>query len=294
MRLWWLFALALPCTAQAQSVHLKWSAPVGSMCPNGATLSADVEQLTGQRFVSDPEAAEVRLVGRIERAELGVAAQIEAHTADGTPIGTRELRAGSDDCASLRRPLAMVLALLLEQPIPTRRHIPFGLGVELAGNTHLMPRTTGGVGLLALIAPASWLRIRMQSHYWWPVLAETARGSGAQLQAVDGAFSLCPRLGGGSQLALWLCVGAQAGGVFASARGLSQSASKTLPFADLLTELVGSWRAGKLGVWASGGPLFALSRPQLYFERADTVQVAVHRASPVGAIFRVAMTTGGQ
>jgi hypothetical protein len=290
----WLFVLALPCTARAQSVHLQWTAPVGSMCPNGATLSADVEELTGQRFVADPDAAEVRLVGRIERGELGVAAQIEAHTADGTPIGTRELRAPSDDCASLRRPLAMVLALLLDQPIPTSRHVPFGLGVELAGNTNLLPRSSGGIGLLALVTPASWLRIRMQSHYWWPLNAQTDGGSGARLQAVDGALSLCPKLAGGASLGLWGCVGAQAGGVFASSRGLSTQATRTLLFADLLAELMGSWRAArKLTVWVSAGPLFALSRPRLFFDRADGTPITIHRASPIGGIFRVALTIGG-
>jgi hypothetical protein len=289
-----MFVLALPCSAQAQSVHLQWTAPMGSMCPTGATLSADVEQLTGQRFVSDPDAAEVRLVGRIERGELGVAALIEAHTADGTPIGTRELRAPSEDCASLRRPLAMVLALLLDQPIPTSRRVPFGVGVELAGNRHLMPRTSGGVGLVALVAPAPWLRIRMQSHYWWPLLAETVRGTGAQLQALDGALSLCPKLAGGATLGLWGCVGVQGGGVFAAPRGLSTRGAKTLMFADLLAELAGSWRAARrLTFWISGGPLFALSRPKLYFDRADGTPITIQRASPIGGILRFALTIGG-
>ncbi|MET0283294.1 MAG: hypothetical protein ABW352_02450, partial [Polyangiales bacterium] len=174
MKAWlWLWVLALPCSAAAQSVHLQWTAPVGSMCPNGATLSADVEQLTGQRFVTDLDAAEVRVVGRIQRGELGVAAQLEAHTADGTPIGTRELRAGSEDCASLRRPLAMVLALLLEQPVPVSHRLPLAFGVELVGDTHVLPRTHGAVGLVALYRPLPWLALRAQADYWWPRVAET-------------------------------------------------------------------------------------------------------------------------
>ncbi len=294
MKWWCLLVLALlPGTARAQSVHLQWSAPLGGMCPSGATLSADVEQLTGQRFVTDAAAAEVRVVGRIERAYDGVRAQLEAHAADGAPMGTRELRAGSEDCATLRRPLAMVLALLIEQPIPMQHRLPFGLGVELAVDTHLMPRSTGGVGLLAWSKPTSWLGVRAQAHYWWPVRAETSRGSGASLQGVGGTFALCPRLAG-SRVALWSCFGAQAGALFASPRGLTGHGTKKLAFADLVAELALSWQAGQLTTfWASLGPLFSLMRPELYFARNDGAHVRVQRATPVGAIFRFALTIGG-
>jgi hypothetical protein len=292
---WWLlWVLALPCSAAAQSVHLQWTAPVGSMCPNGATLSADVEQLTGQRFVTDLADAEVRVVGRIERGELGVAAQIEAHTADGTPIGTRELRAASEDCASLRRPLAMVLAMLLDQPVPVSRRLPLALGLELVGDTHVLPRTSGGVGLVVSYEPLPWLALRAQGDYWWPVVAETRRGSGARLQGASGALALCPRLVGRS-VALWQCIGAQAGALLATPRGLLAEGTKTLAFADLVTELALSWSVTPhTRLWASGGPLFALMRPELYFERADGSPVRIHRASPVGAIFRLALTIGGR
>src|ERR1700761_5216544 len=98
------------------------------MCPNGITLRDDVQRLTGQRFVRDARDAEVRVVGRIDQDELEVRALLEAHTADGTPLGTRELRAPADDCAGLRRPLAMVLALLLEQPASRRHRVGLALG----------------------------------------------------------------------------------------------------------------------------------------------------------------------
>jgi hypothetical protein len=288
----WLLVLVLPCTARAQSVHLQWAAPAASMCPNRATLSADVENLTGLRFVRDAAAADVRIVGHIEESALGVDAQIEAHTADGTPIGTRELHAGADECASLRRPLALVLALLIEQPRPPHR-ATYALGVELAADTHLMPRTVGGLGLVAFVTPLPRLALRAQGNVWLPLVAETTRGTGARLKAFGGALSLCPQLVAGSRLALWACLGAQAGGVFASPRGLSTERSRTLPFVDLLTELAGSWRAGRrVALWLSGGPLFALARPELYFERADGSPVRVQRASPVGVIFRLALTIG--
>lgn len=291
-----MLVLALPSSAEAQSVHLRFSAPVGSMCPNGPTLSADVEQLTGQRFVADPEQAEVRVVGRIERADLGLRAQLEAHTADGTPLGTRELRAETaDDCASLRRPLAMVLALLLEQPVLQRRRFPLALGPELAGNTHVMPRTAGGVGLLAWLEPAPWLGLRFSAEYWWPVIAETRSGSGARMQGAGAALAFCPRLLGGARVVFWQCLGVHGGALRAQPRGLTSDRPKQLVFLDLLSELVLSVRLARgTALWAASGPLFALTRPELYFEHADGAPVTVHRARPVGAIFRLALTIGGR
>jgi hypothetical protein len=286
--------LALPCSAEAQSVHLRWSSPAASMCPNGTTLRDDVQRLTGQRFVTDPQQAEVRVVGRIEQDELEVRALLEAHTADGSPMGTRELRASADDCAALRRPLAMVLALLLEQP-PQRHRVGFAIGAELAGDTHLMPRTTGGVGVMAMLTPRPRLGLRLSGDYWWPVVAETSAGAGARLQGVGGSVSLCPRLKAGARIGLWLCLGTQAGALRASPRGLTTQRAKTLAFADLLAELALSVRAGRgLTVWASGGPLCSLARPELFFARADGLPERIQRASSVGAVFRLSLTIGGQ
>ncbi|MET0287819.1 MAG: hypothetical protein ABW352_25245, partial [Polyangiales bacterium] len=120
------------------------------------------------------------------------------------------------------------------------------------------------------------------------------RGSGARMQGVGGTLALCPRLAG-STVALWQCIGGQAGALFATSRGLSTESTKTLAFADLLTELALSWNVTRhTMLWASGGPLFSLMRPELYFERADGQPVRIHRASPVGAVFRLALTIGGR
>jgi hypothetical protein len=292
----WLIAVLLwlaPCAASAHQVHLRWSAPIGSMCPTGSTLSADVEQLTGQRFVAHEDEAEVRVVGRVERTELGVVAQLTAHTADGTPIGTRELRLDTDDCAQLRRPLAMVLTLLLDQPIEPRRGIGFALGVDVAGDTHVMPRTTTGIGLTSVLTPIPQLGLRATFDYWTPVVARTARDVGARMQELGGSLSLCPRLVAGTRMALWACFGAQGGVILAAPHGLLESTTKQLAFADALAELAGSLRVGKrTHFWLSTGPLFSLLRPELYLDRADGSRLRVHKASPIGAIFRAAVTIG--
>lgn len=293
----WLVALVLsiaaPGAAAAPRVHLEWTTPLGSMCPTRATLDDDVEQLTGQGFVSDVSAADVRVVGQVERGELALIAHIEAHTADGTPLGTRELRANVDDCASLRRPLAMVLALLVDQPIQPRPALGYALGVEVAAITGLMPRTTGSVGVNAFIAPVPWLGVRAQLGYLWPMIAETPAGSGARLSALGGALALCPRLLRSQDTTLWLCAGAQSGATFARPRGLVEHSTQRLAFADALAELTGSLRVFRgVRLWLSGGPTLALMRPELYFERSDGSRVSVQRAAQVGAIFRFGLTIG--
>jgi hypothetical protein len=296
VRWWFVLACALlPCVAQAQQVHLDWAAPVGSFCPTGTTLSTDVEQMTGQRFVKNAAQADVLVVGRVERGQLEVVARIEAHTEDGTPLGTRELRAGGEDCASLRRPLAMVLALLLDQPVArARAPLWFAGGVEVALDTQLLPAASGTVGLLGMLTPSSWLRVRAELAYAWPRVAETERGQGATLQALQGALALCPRLAGNAKVGLWFCAGGQAGRLFAASRGLVGQQRKSMGAGAAFLELALSWQLTRLGtLWASGGAQLSVLRPELYFARSDESRVQIHRASTLGAILRIGLTIGG-
>jgi hypothetical protein len=294
---WWLVLTCalLPRVAQAQRVHLDWEAPVGSFCPTGSTLSADVEQMTGQRFVKDAGQADLLVVGRVERGQLEVVARIDAHTQDGTPLGTRELRAVGEDCASLRRPLAMVLALLLDQPA-ARARAPFWFagGVEVALDTQLLPAVSGTVGVLGMLAPSSWLRVRTELAYAWPRVAETERGQGATLEALQGALALCPRLAGNTQVGLWFCAGGQAGRLFAGSRGLVGQQRKSMGAGAAFLELALSWQLTRSStLWASGGTQLSVLRPELYFLRSDESRVQIHRASVLGAILRIGLTIGG-
>ncbi|HEY6877801.1 MAG TPA: hypothetical protein VI299_07265 [Polyangiales bacterium] len=292
---WFVFALSLTASAAADAprVYLEWKAPRGSMCPTRATLDEDVAQLTGRGFTPEPALAEVHVLGRVERGELELIAHIEAHTADGAPLGTRELRADIDDCASLRRPLAMVLALLVDQPIQPGPSLAYEVGVEVAAVVGLLPRATGSIGASAFVAPLAGLGVRAQVSYLWPVAAETETGSGARMSGAGGALALCPRLLRSHDATLWLCAGARSGVLFARPRGLVDHETRRLAFADALAELTGSMRMSRtVMVWFSGGPTLALIRPDLFLERTDGTRVSVQRASQVGAIFRFGLTIG--
>jgi hypothetical protein len=295
VRLWliaWVGLFAAHARADGPRVHLTWTVPMGMMCPAQSALASDVEQLTGQRFVADRERAEVRLSGRIEGGADGMIARIDAHTADGTLLGTRELSAA--DCPSLRRPLGLVLALLLDQPEPARRTRSgwsTALGVQAALDGTVLPRIAPGLGLSLTTLPHPGLRVRAAASYWFPERAETARGSGADLFALSGGLGLCPRLVAGTRAGLWLCFEVQAGRTLATPRGLDSDARRSIGFANASLELAGSLALGRgSALWLAVGPAVSLTRPALYFDRPDGSRVPVHRAPPVGAIIRLALT----
>lgn len=281
---------ALRARAEESRVSLSWSVPTGMMCPSRALLASDVEALTGRRFVDEARDADVRLFGQVDGSTAGVVARIEARAADGALVGTRQLSA--EDCPALRRPLGLVLALLVDEPAPERVRARWrsALGAQFAIDSTVMPRVSPGIGLLATLDPRAWLRLRLGVSYWLPERVETPRGEGARLSGVSGELALCPRLAGGARLGLWLCLAAQAGRVIAEPRGLTMAERKSLGFGDGSLELAGSFAIGRAELWLAAGPALSLARPELYFERSDDARVAIHRAPTFGGIFRLAMT----
>ncbi len=102
-------------------VWLQWEAPPG--CPERETMvSATEAWLSKTVFVTDRHQADYVLQGRIGRLGGGPwLARIRLFAEDGRSLGVREVVSDSPRCSSMKRPLSLVLALLVDLEAPRRR-----------------------------------------------------------------------------------------------------------------------------------------------------------------------------
>jgi hypothetical protein len=285
--------------AEWQRAHLELARPIDELCPSSEALEHDVEQLAGRAIFTEPAQADVLVRGSFESSKDGIQVHIAARDAAGSSLGTRALRAPAGKCAELRRPLALVLTMLLdrERHDDARRRKPtsdlsFGAGIGLLSGT--LPRVTPGPSLLLGANVRAWLRLRAEAAYWLPVSILTPRGVGAKLQAIGLTLTACtigPPGGGATQL--WLCGGAQLGASFSQPRKLEGASLQARLLAQALLELrlsrrIASWSS----LEAALGPIVAFSRPQLTYERSDGSSRVVYRPSRLGAIVRLAIIIG--
>jgi len=121
----WLEALAcvsaLATTARAQDepvlAALEWrGGPSGSNCIEAQELEAAVEARLGRPLFATTGQADVRLSGAISEAEGKWLVRLTLTSAEGEPMGERDLESESADCSALDDSLALVLAVMLDIP----------------------------------------------------------------------------------------------------------------------------------------------------------------------------------
>ncbi|HEU5076333.1 MAG TPA: hypothetical protein VFU02_19205 [Polyangiaceae bacterium] len=121
----WLAALAgvsaLAGVARAQDepvlAELEWrGGPSGSSCIDAEALRSTVEARLGRTLFAPRGHADVRVVGGIEAAGGKWLARMTLTSAQGEPMGERELESESRDCSALDDSLALVLAVMLDIP----------------------------------------------------------------------------------------------------------------------------------------------------------------------------------
>ena len=291
----WL-ALPMPGSAEAPRARLVWRRPAQSMCPTAVSVESDVEQLLGRPvFTSSPD-AEILIESDIEEDASGARVHIRAHNTDHVELGSRELSAAAGECASLRRPLSLVLSLLLDQESVSvradrRRTRSLRLGVLAAGLSGTLPRMTAGFGLVLAVPLLARLDLQLGANYWLPVTIATSQGLGASFQAVAGEVALCPRLTSElGRFALSLCGGVQLGALLSSPRELEGPQRQARLSAQLLVELrLFAQLSRQFGLAGGISPVLSLSRPRYYLTHADGSTLDVHRPARGGVLLRVTL-----
>jgi hypothetical protein len=292
-----LLAATLGARADQVRAHLTWQRPVGTMCPSSDVLQTDVEQLMGRAVFVPRQDADLWVDGVAEDDASGVRIRLDVRDPRGAVLGTRELSAPPGECASLRRALSVVLALLLDQNAAVPHAAAPSAGTGVAGSLSLgfltgtLPRIDAGVVLALSLDPPKWVRVRADASYWLPVVAETQRGVGASFQAFRAGLSVCPRLVTSAVVGLWLCTGVELGSVRAAPRELSGLAHQTRLLVQPAMELTLSVRVSShSSLEAALGILANVLRPNFYYGRANGESASVYRPLLFGGILRVGLT----
>jgi hypothetical protein len=282
--------------AQTPGVHLVWERPVGSLCPSREALEADVEQVMGRRIFTSPANARLIVRGVVEDGSTGARVRIDAQSAKGAVLGTRELSAPPGRCASLRGAIALVLTLFVERDDGSAEqagestNARFGLGASFTVTSTPLPRTAvAGGPSLSLELLGALLRFQVDAEYWAPVSVETRRGVGAKIGAFSLAVRACGRLWGeAGTLVLRLCAGADLGALVASPLQLAGPRQQTRLLAHGMLDVRGEVPLGSDVMLAFAvGPLLSLSRPTFSYLRSDGELRDVYRPHLGGVIFQV-------
>jgi hypothetical protein len=282
----WL-ACATAARAREPDVHLVWQRPVGSQCPTREVLQADVRALMGRVVFGAKDDARVILQGNVEDDDRGVRVHIEARSARGELIGTRELNADAGQCASLRDAIGFVLTLFVEHEVPQQAPGPvLALGAALSLARVPMPRMAFALGPAATLVFEDGFELQLSAAYWLPVVIQTARGVGASLEALSLELRACMRFWAG----LGSCAGVTGGALIAAPLELRGPERQARLLAHAGLEL--GWALpimDALRVELAAGALLSLSRPSFSYLREDGTRMAVYRPQAAGAIFRLAV-----
>ena len=289
-------ACASLALADSPRARLEWVRPTPSMCPTREVLESEVAALLGQDPFAREGGPDVVLRGSIEERASEVYARIEARDVDGRSLGVRELTAPEGECASLRRPLALIIGLFLETDVVAARslesHPVSGwLGGFVGALSGAQPRITAGLGVSALVRVRPRLDLSFLAAYWFPVVIETPAGLGARFQGVDVTAAACPRLTPPAwKVAAFLCGGFQLGALLATPRGLDGPARQARLSARALLELkLGGSLGRRAALEGSIGGVIALVRPAYSLTRSDETQLRVHRPDLFGALLRLTL-----
>jgi hypothetical protein len=286
--------------AQAQTVSenveprvcIDWRAPPDSSCASRALLVSKVEEVLGRR-TNSPEICDQIIEATIQRNTQGkgFSARLAIRGADGGALGSRELTSEHPSCGALSDPVALVLALMIENAKQhARLHVePPVTHNEAKSEAGPRFRAASGLsvvsGLLNAFGMGPELRfaallggrasLELEGGAWFPVSGSEAR-SGRFWSATGGA-RLCfetlarePRIG--------ICGGARSGVLHGKGTGLDYELSTSRPYAEAHAELKGAFRLhGALGLVAHAGIGLPFVRPEFVYLDVDASRREVHR-----------------
>jgi hypothetical protein len=272
------YASAQPRPARA---HLDWHVPPTWGCIPRRELEREVEVLLGRPVFTTRARAHHVLLGDVQRNRDQWTARLSLLTSTGGLAGQREISADGE-CASLNRPLVIVIATLLDttdadQALPrptTQAALELTLGAEIG----TLPRAALGAGVSGELSPsAAWPTTRVSFIGWLPQHAIDA-GTGARFLAAQAGLSLCPRLWTGASFGAVACFGLELGVLHAQSLGLVPARAPSRLLASVPLEASVIFRllnhfALRVGLLVSVAAL----RPAFYLQDERAQRQLVHR-----------------
>ncbi len=296
---------------------LKVEASAAPACPDRADLAEAVSVRLGR----DPFAAtnsNIEVSVRYRKAGTWQAL-VHLSTASGRSLGVREISTDAADCAALRDPVALVVALLVDVsadelppepepavdeptrptkrslriPAPTPRDPSLRVlwAVSASASAGLLPNLAVGAQVGVWIAPSNLVAVGLGLQFWPSQRDELAgRPAGADIRADALAAELCgPRLDLDS---LWLrpCLVQRFSRLSASAFGFdSNRESGRLALSTGLGGHMFVPLLGSLGAFSSVSADFHWLRDRFVYARSDGTRGELHRPAPVVGFLQVGL-----
>lgn len=277
---------------------LRWVAQQKSGCPTTEEVAASVESvLDRQVFVAAD--CDIRVQGSMAPSPKGGwLARLSFADRSGRSLGTRHLEGVAKDCASMRGPTSLVIALMVEAtestvaivestppapasttPIPPpARRTEERAYADLRAAYGLLPGISLGASMGLDATLAGVIPGRFEASLWLPKSSQP--GPGGRFWAWHTGVALCPNLNNSERLRVALCGGAQLGLIHARGVNLEDAQSTHRPYGQVEARMILSIPLG--GSLALSPHLaFAVPflRPRFVYLDATDSSLEVHRPS---------------
>lgn len=293
---------------------LQWVAEAQSGCSTAEEVAASVESVLDRPvFVADN--CDIHVRGSLAQStDGGWRATLTFTTKDGQSLGMRHLEGSEADCASLRGPASLAIALMVEAtdtltPIPetvtpkTEMNTPLpcisvpitsvtrsGVSIDpspvqrrayadLRGSYGLLPGASLGVSVGLNATLYGTLPSRIETTLWLP--KPTDARPGGRFWAWHAGVALCPSWNFSASVQVALCAGAQVGVIRAIGLGLDGTEAIQRPYGHAEARVVLSIPFGRaLALAAHVAFAVPLLRAQFVYYDPTGSEHDVHRPNP--------------
>lgn len=322
-----LAAALSPRSARAQgapprTASLSWvRPPEAEECVSTRALARAVDERLGRRVIVSASEADLSVEGSVERVAdpPSYRAVVTLRDADGRSLGSREISSTGPGCDSLRAPLAVVIAVLIDpeatlsprKPAPPAPPPPPPPAPAPAPTASAPPRpcpppppdpwqasawagAVTGLGMLpsigigatvgARITPPRFWGIELYGTFWAPQRRAVDRGASVSFALAYGGIGLCPIALGSAGVAFSACLGARFGSLRATPSGFDVER----PHEQLVADVTATGRltipfTRRFGVLVGLAVAAATRRDDVRYEGPSGAEVSLFRPAPVSA-----------
>jgi hypothetical protein len=287
-------------------------------CVATQPLARSVEERLGRSVFVSAADADLSVEGRVERKNKTWRAHVEVRDPTGKLLGTRDLESAEASCESLRAPLALALAVMIDPdaalgPKPTATPTPTPTPTPTLAPTPTLTPTlaptpvpaptskwdvqgfvgpgitvglvpdvgwgiTGG-GLVG--SPLPFVGGKATATYVFETAVPVEGGASVRMSALLGSLAYCPLLLRDARFSVAVCAGGASGLIFVRGVGFAVARSELRGTIAAQVDARASVRlVGPLTVGMGADVLVPLVRDTIAFTRADGSQKAAFEPSP--------------
>lgn len=324
-----LLAAMSPRVARAEgapprTASLSWVRPAeADTCVATRALARAVDERLGRRVIVSASEADLSVEASVERVAdpPGWRAVVNLRDAEGRSLGSREIASAGPSCESLRAPLAVVIAVLIDPeaslaprkpstpapappvaeptPAPSTPARPCAPPKErwsasawagAATSAGLLPAIGLGATVGARLTPPHFWALELHGVWWAPQSLPAERGAAVSFALAYAGIGLCPLALGSPSVSFTGCFGARLGSLRAAPSGFDVEAAHEQLVADVTASGRLSVPIVRPLVLLAGVTLgAALRRDDVRYEQPSGGERSLFRPAPVSAAADLAL-----